>query len=139
MHSKPPIFWIALFLLLFVVQVWLVPAVIRAVTGTELLRGTQEQGGDAHPVFNDATFAAYRHCNRYLQLSNPQANFVFPEAPERGWDLGFNRYMISGLATASDARSGQSTRHYVCRITIQGSELSEYSDWKVDAIELLAP
>lgn len=139
MSNKPPLFWIALFLLLFSVQVWLVPAVIRAVTDTELLRGTQEQGGDARPIDNEATFAAFTHCNRQLQLTHPQDAFVFPASPERSWDLGFNRYMISGFAEAGDGRMDRGTRRYLCRIQFQGGELTDFLNWKVDGIELLPP
>lgn len=139
MISKPPRVWIGLFLLLFAVQVWLVPAVIRTVTDTELLRGTQEQGGDAHPVTNDATVAAYAHCNRYLQLSDPHANRVFPDEPERSWDVGFDRYIISGLMEARDERPDSAVQRYVCRIQFKGGELTNYGDWSVDGIEILPP
>lgn len=137
MSNKSPFLWISLFLLLFAVQVWLVPAVVHTVTDSEWLRGTAEQGGNASPISNESTAAAYAHCNRALSIRSPEVHLQFPDLPERSWDLGFGRFMIAGLATASNEDSTTVTHRYLCRIQHLGGELAEYQNWKVDALELI--
>lgn len=136
MKNYAPWWWIALFAGLFAVQVWIVPTVIRVVTDTEWLRGTQEQGGESHPVENEKTAAAFSHCNHYLASTQRQVRFEFASTPDRSWDLGFDRYMIRGIVRLTDPASGLKQSEYVCRIHYNGGDDSDFENWTVSGFEL---
>lgn len=139
MSNKSPILWIALVVSLFFVQFWLVPTVVKTVTDTEWLRGNPEEGGNASPVSDESTAAAYVQCNRHLQLQQPKTPLLFPNLPERSWDLGFGRYMIAGMGTASADNADTMTHRYLCRIRFLGGGLSDNQNWKLDALEAINP
>ena len=136
MKNYSPWSWIALFAGLFALQAWLVPMVIHAVTGTEWLRGTPEQGGDSRPVTNENTAAAFAHCNHYLRTTQAAKRFEFPSTADRSWDLGFDRYMIQASVQSDDPSAGAHRVTYLCRIHHTGGDLADFTHWTVAGFEL---
>lgn len=137
MKNYSPWSWIGLFIGLFAVQVWIVPLVVRAVTDTEPLRGTPEQGGDSRPVSNETTDAAFAHCNHYLETARAAGSGLeFPGSPSRSWDLGFGRYMIQSSARSRGSNSDETELMYVCRIHHTGGDVTDPANWTVAGFEL---
>ncbi len=139
MKHYSPWSWIGLMAGLFAVQAWIVPMVIHGATETEWLRGTPEQGGDSRPVSNDKTALAFSHCNRHLQTIEPGRRFALPSAPDREWDLGFDRYMIRASVRSADSASGTEQREYLCRIHYLGGDASDSLNWTVAGFEFTSP
>lgn len=111
--------------------------IIHAVTESEWLRGTQEEGGDAQPVTNAYTAAAFSHCTHHLQLSDPQTRFGVSTEPDRSWDLGFGRYMIYATVGIVNPTSSEATRQYICRIHYRSGDLMNFANWEVAGFEFV--
>lgn len=139
MKNRSPWLWIGLFAGLFIIQVWIVPMLIRVVTGADWFKGTREEGGDSHPTSNTATAAAFSHCNRHLATLHPEQRLEFANTPDRSWDIGFGRYMIDASVGSGTAGTVDRQGRYVCRIHYLGGDESDAANWEVVGIEFTNP
>lgn len=139
MQKRSPWLWVGLFAALFAIQAWIVPVVIRAVTGAEWFKGSPDEGGDSLPISNERTAAAFSHCNRHLQSRMSHQRFQFSHAPDRSWDIGFDRYMIQASFDVDDAEAGSRRRGYLCRIHYRGGDESDAANWSVAGFEFTPP
>jgi hypothetical protein len=131
-----PTAWIIMIGGLFAVQTWIVPMMINQVTGTELLKGTAEQGGSASPVSNDQTRQAFAICNSQMKERQQNVRLSFPPEPDRSWDVGFGRYMIRASVEVDNGEQPPEQRDYLCHARFNGGANDDPDNWSVDGIEI---
>ena len=130
--------WILLIGALFAVQTWVVPAVINGMTGTTLMKGTPEEGGNSLPVSNAYTDRAFAVCNHHVETSDTSTRPTFAAAPDKTWDIGFGRYIVQASITIGE-ESKLRQRAYLCRVRFAGGDAQDPGNWTVDGVEFSQP
>jgi len=129
----------ALIVSLLAVQAWIVPFLVRQVTGAEWFRGSAEAGGDSVAVSNEWTHQAFLQCNKHLENQERGRTLVFPSTALKSWDIGFNRFMVQGSVDILENEGHAKHREYVCRIHYTGGDEADPGDWSVVGIEFTTP
>jgi hypothetical protein len=131
--------WILLIGGLFLVQTWVVPAVVGGVTASEWFKGTPEEGGSSIPLSSAQTERAFASCNRHLATRESASVLSFAPGPQKSWDIGFGRYIVQASVDVGSAGSESRRRDYLCRVHFAGGDEHDAGNWSVDGIEFSQP
>lgn len=130
--SKNILILIAGLIVLYMFQQKAVTPFLQSVASSDLFLEDNDFEGSANASSGNLSGFAYSHCNYYIKEEmDDDVNLSFATSPLNAWDIGGNSFVVNSEVEIIYQDKPAEFKKYVCRISYEGGNDSDYENWSI--------